>query len=222
MGRRPRGDRQPALIRRDFTLDRPIACARLYVTAHGLYETEINGRRVGDEALAPGWTVYPHRLRYRTHDVTDHLTEGANTIGAWLGDGWYRGKYGFDGGTRNIYGTDQSLIAQLEVTYDDGTTTVIATDDTWRAAPGPIVTSGLYEGETFDARLHHASWSTPAGAHTGTWSPVRTGERDPRTLVAPLGPRSLAPRSSPRSPSPRPPTAATSSTSGRTWSAAYV
>ncbi|WP_327657674.1 family 78 glycoside hydrolase catalytic domain [Streptomyces sp. NBC_00483] len=184
----PEGDRQPALIRRDFTLDRPIARARLYVTAHGLYEAEINGRRVGDEALAPGWTVYPHRLRYRTHDVTDHLTEGANAIGAWLGDGWYRGKYGFDGGTRNIYGTDQSLIAQLEVTYDDGTTTVVATDDTWRAAPGPILISGLYEGETFDARLHHASWSTPAGAHTGTWTPVRTGERDPRTLVAPLGP----------------------------------
>ncbi|MGV9943669.1 family 78 glycoside hydrolase catalytic domain [Streptomyces sp. NPDC003401] len=182
----PEAMRRPARVRRDFRLDRPVVRARLYVTAHGLYEVEINGRRVGDEILAPGWTVYPHRLRYRTHDVTAHLTEGANTVGAWLGDGWYRGKYGFDGGTRNIYGTDQSLIAQLEVTHDDGTTTVIATDGTWSAAPGPILTSGLYEGETFDARLHDPHWATPQSGWNGT--PVAVGNRDPRTLVAPLGP----------------------------------
>ncbi|MGV9503831.1 family 78 glycoside hydrolase catalytic domain [Streptomyces sp. NPDC003642] len=191
----PAAARQPARIRRDFRLERPVARARLYVTAHGLYEVEINGRRVGDEVLAPGWTVYPHRLRYRTHDVTEHLTQGANTIAAWLGDGWYRGKYGFDGGTRNIYGTDQSLIAQLEVTHDDGTTLVVATDGTWHAAPGPILTSGLYEGETFDARLADDGWSTPGHTRsvsghtkTGAWTPVRIGSRDPATLVAPSGP----------------------------------
>lgn len=186
----PEAERRPARVRKDFRLDRPVAHARLYVTAHGLYEAEINGRRVGDETLAPGWTVYPHRLRYRTHDVTDHLTGGANTIGAWLGDGWYRGKYGFDGGTRNIYGTDQALIAQLEVVHDDGSVTVIATDGTWHAAPGPILTSGLYEGETFDARLHDPHWCTPSLSRTAsdTWSPVRTGRRDPATLVAPMGP----------------------------------
>ncbi|GAA4811077.1 family 78 glycoside hydrolase catalytic domain [Streptomyces ziwulingensis] len=184
----PQAMRRPARVRKDFSLTRPVARARLHVTAHGLYEVEINGRRVGDEILAPGWTVYPHRLRYRTHDVTDRLTDGANTLGAWLADGWYRGKYGFDGGTRNIYGTDQSLIAQLEVIYDDGTTAVIATDHTWRAAPGPVLTSGLYEGETFDARLHDPAWATPSGADTGEWSAVRTGTRDPATLVAPLGP----------------------------------
>jgi alpha-L-rhamnosidase len=183
----PAADRRPARVRKDFTLDRPVARARLYITAHGLYEAEINGRRVGDEALAPGWTVYPERLRYRTHDVTGHLTEGANTLGAWLGDGWYRGRYGFDGGTRNIYGTDQSLLAQLEVTYEDGTTTVIATDGTWTAAPGPILTSGLYEGETFDARLDDPHWATPGAADAG-WTSVRVADRDPRTLVAPQAP----------------------------------
>lgn len=184
----PEADRRPARVRKDFHLDRPVTRARLYITAHGLYEAEINGRRVGDEILAPGWTVYPHRLRYRTHDVTGHLTEGANTIGAWLGDGWYRGKYGFDGGTRNIYGTDQSLIAQLEVTYEDGTTASFATDGTWSAAPGPILTSGLYEGETFDARLHDPGWATVPGAGGGDWTPVRAGSRDLDTLVAPTGP----------------------------------
>ncbi|MFI8191789.1 family 78 glycoside hydrolase catalytic domain [Streptomyces sp. NPDC085946] len=184
----PRAERRPARVRKDFRLDRPVARARLYVSAHGLYEVEINGRRVGDEALAPGWTVYPHRLRYRTHDVTGHLAEGANTIGAWLADGWYRGKYGFDGGTRNIYGTDQSLLAQLEVTHADGSTVVIATDGTWSAAPGPLLASGLYEGETFDARLHDPHWATPRGTRSADWTPVRTGSRDPRTLVAPQGP----------------------------------
>ncbi|OKI91174.1 alpha-L-rhamnosidase [Streptomyces sp. CB02058] len=184
----PEAERRPALVRKDFRLDRTPARARLYVSAHGLYEAEINGRRVGDETLAPGWTVYPHRLRYRTHDVTAHLTEGPNTIGAWLGDGWYRGTYGFDGGTRNIYGTDQALFAQLEVTYTDGTTDVVATDGTWSAAPGPILASGLYEGETFDARLHDPDWSAPHRAESGDWTPVRTGSRDPGTLVAPMGP----------------------------------
>ncbi|WP_424921831.1 family 78 glycoside hydrolase catalytic domain [Streptomyces sp. wa1] len=184
----PAADRRPTRVRKDFELHGPVACARLYISAHGLYEAEINGRRVGDEVLAPGWTVYPHRLRYRIHDVTDLLAEGANTIGAWLGDGWYRGKYGFDGGTRNIYGTDQSLIAQLEVTYEDGTTASVATDRTWSAAPGPILTSGLYEGETFDARLHDPGWATPSGADAEEWTPVRTGSRDFGTLVAPMGP----------------------------------
>ncbi|MET9677839.1 family 78 glycoside hydrolase catalytic domain [Streptomyces sp. NPDC006482] len=184
----PGAERRPARVRKHFRADdKPIERARLYITAHGLYEAEINGTRVGDEVLAPGWTVYPHRLRYRTHDVTALLTPGANTIGAWLGDGWYRGKYGFDGGTRNIYGTDQSLIAQLEVTYTDGTTTVVATDRTWYAAFGPILTSGLYEGETFDARLDDPRWATPTASSDG-WTPVRTGTRDPRTLVAPEGP----------------------------------
>jgi alpha-L-rhamnosidase len=184
----PEAERRPARVRRHFEArDTPIARARLYVTAHGLYEVELNGSRVGDEVLAPGWTVYPRRLRYRTHDVTALVDAGANTVGAWLADGWYRGRYGFDGGTRNIYGTDQALIAQLEITYTDGSTTVVATDSSWHAAVGPILTSGLYEGETFDARLDDPLWATPSATMDG-WTPVRTGTRDTATLVAPTGP----------------------------------
>ncbi|WP_338693931.1 family 78 glycoside hydrolase catalytic domain [Streptomyces sp. Q6] len=180
----PDTDRRPARVRKDFTLTKPVAHARLYITAHGLYEAEINGRRVGDDTLSPGWTVYGQRLRYYTYDVTDHLTDGANTIGAWLGDGWYRGRIGFDGGTRDLYGTDQSLIAQLEITHLDSSTTTIGTDATWQAAPSPILTAGLYEGETYDARLDEAAWSTPH--HTDTaWQPVAVHHRDPATLIAP-------------------------------------
>lgn len=183
----PDSDRRPAQVRRDFAVTKPVARARLYITAHGLYEAEINGRRVGDDALSPGWTVYGQRLRFYTYDVTGHLADGANTIGAYLADGWYRGRIGFDGGTRNIYGTDQSLMAQLEITHPDGTSTVIPTDTRWQAAPGPLLTAGLYEGETFDARLHDPAWSTPQHRNHG-WGAVAVHPRDPHTLVAPQAP----------------------------------
>jgi alpha-L-rhamnosidase len=173
----PAADRRPARVRREFDLTRPVVAARLYVTAHGLYEMEINGSRVGDDALSPGWTVYPKRLRYYTYDVTVLLAEGRNAMGGWLGDGWYRGRIGFEGGTSNIYGSDLSLIAQLEVTHDDGTVT---------AARGPILSSGLYDGEHFDAREHDPAWSRPGGG--ADWTPVRVGTRDPDTIVAAQGP----------------------------------
>ena len=97
-----------------------IVRARVYSTAHGVYELEVNGERVGDDVLAPGWTSYSHRLRYQTHDVTAALRSGENVIGAWLADGWYRGHIGFDGGVWDIYGSDVALLAQLEVTTADG------------------------------------------------------------------------------------------------------
>ena len=182
------GDRRPARVRREFVVDRPIVSARLYASAHGVYEAEINGMRVGDDTLSPGWTVYSRRLRYRTYDVTSYLVEGPNAIGAWLGDGWYRGRLGFNGGTRNIYGADQSWLAQLEIAHDDGTTTTIATDASWQAATGPIITSSLYDGEVHDARADNPDWSKPDGANGGGWTPVKVHKRDPATLIPAEGP----------------------------------
>ncbi len=179
--------RRPPLVRREFELRAPVAHARLYASAHGLYEVELNGTRVGDDALSPGWTVYGTRLRYYTYDVTPLLAEGANAIGSWLGDGWYRGRLGWRGGFHNLFGSDLSLFAQLEVTYTDGTSETIATDDSWRASPGPIVRSGLYDGEIYDARDELPGWSTPGFDDSG-WTPVAIGSRDPATLVAPQGP----------------------------------
>lgn len=180
----PDTERRPALVRRGFTLTQPVTQARLYVTAHGLYEAEINGRRIGDHEFSPGWTTYDERLVYWTFDVTHELTQGENMLGAWLGDGWYRGRLGFNGGYRDLYGTDQALIAQLEITHADGTRTVVATDGTWCAAPSPIVESGLYDGEKHDAREEFVGWSLPGASDAG-WTPVRVGHRDTSTLVAP-------------------------------------
>ncbi|WP_430332906.1 family 78 glycoside hydrolase catalytic domain [Rhodococcus sp. ACT016] len=180
--------RRPPLVRNEFVVDGEVLTARLYATAHGLFEAEINGRRVGDDALAPGWTVYPERLRYSTYDVTDHLRAGQNAIGAYLGDGWYRSRIGLGlYGDWDRFGSDLSLLAQLEITYTDGRRQVVATGPDWTAAPSPILYSGNYDGETYDARCEIAGWSE-SGADTASWSPVVVAERDARTLVAPEGP----------------------------------
>ena len=84
--------------------DAAIRRARIYATAHGVYELELNGVRVGDQELAPGWTAYESRLRYQTYDVTDLLAPGENVVGAWLGDGWWRGHLGWDG-RKDLYGS---------------------------------------------------------------------------------------------------------------------
>jgi alpha-L-rhamnosidase len=179
---------QPApLLRRGFDVRRGVKQARLYVTALGVYEAEINGVTVGDQVLAPGWTSYDHRLRYQTFDVTAMLREGRNAVGAVLGDGWYRGRIGFGGGRRNIYGDRLALLAQLEISYDDGTTDRLVTDETWRATSGPIRASDIYDGETYDAREERSGWST-AEYVDRDWSGVQTIERDLDTLVAPSGP----------------------------------
>ena len=180
-------ERRPSLVRTSFDVRDGLVRARLYATAHGVYEAEINGTRVGDDALSPGWTVYGARLRYYTYDVTAALSPGSNAIGAWLGDGWYRGRLGWRGGFRNVYGTDQSFLGQLELTYADGTREIVATDGSWRSAASPIIASGLYDGEDYDAREEQSGWSSPGFDDSG-WDVAQERHRDPATLVAPTAP----------------------------------
>ena len=174
-------------LRREFELSQTIQQARLYITALGVYEAQINGAMLGDHVMAPGWTSYRHRLRYQTFDVTDLLEAGRNVIGAILGDGWYRGRLGYHGGRRNIYGDRLALLAQLEIEYVDGSVQTIVTDQEWRAATGPLLASDIYDGEIYDARLEMPGWST-AGYDDRTWSGVHILDRGLDTLVAPTGP----------------------------------
>ncbi|WP_211116400.1 alpha-L-rhamnosidase [Glycomyces buryatensis] len=183
----PEAMRRPALLRSEFRLASPVRSARLYASAHGLYRAEINGVRVGDDDLSPGWTSYANRIRYYTYDVTGLLREGSNAIGAQLADGWFRGRLGFGGGHVNLYGEHTSLVAQLEVTHMDGTVTVVATADDWLAAPSPIVTSGLLEGERYDARDEIPGW-TELGVDPADWSPVALRDFAFDRLTAPNGP----------------------------------
>lgn len=179
--------RRAPMLRHEFALPhQPVQRARLHVTAHGLAEIELNGTRVGDVELLPGWTPYHHRLRVHTFDVTQQLRPGANAIGAWLADGWFRGRIGFEGGNWNLYGEHVGLLAQLEVTTEDGTQ-VISTGTGWRSAPGPLTRSSLYDGETYDARLHPVGWSEP-GFDDAEWHEVEAHDLDLSVLGAPDGP----------------------------------
>ena len=180
-------DQPAALFRTEFPAGDGVVSARLYVTAHGLFEAEINGERVGADVLAPGWTSYRHRLRYHTYDVTALLRDGDNAIAVTVADGWFRGHVGFDGGHRNLYGAELGLLAQLEIRYDDGTVRPVGTGEGWRAGHGPIVRSGIYAGETYDARLEPNGWSRPGFDDSG-WSRVVAGAAPKGQLVAPTGP----------------------------------
>src|ERR1700730_13655398 len=106
--------RPSPLFLKKFALNKKISSAFAYITAHGLYEAQINGKRVGDAYLTPGWTSYNKRLQYQVYDVTGLLNKGTNAIGVMLGNGWYRGYLAWND-RHNIYGKDISLLFQLEI-----------------------------------------------------------------------------------------------------------
>jgi alpha-L-rhamnosidase len=161
-------------LRKEFVCRTPVR-ATLYSSALGLYEIHINGNRVGEDYLTPGWTDYHRRVYYQTYDVTSLLHEGRNAIGAILSDGWYSGYVG-PGGKRCWYGIHPRLAIQLEIEYRDGPTTIVTTDSTWRAVTGPLREADLLMGETYDAQAELTGWSR-AGHDDAAWSPVSVTQR---------------------------------------------
>lgn len=178
--------RPSPMLRKDFQLPNPVRSARLYITSHGLYEAHINGQRIGDQYLTPGWTSYNKRLQYQTFDVTKILKQGPNATGVMLGDGWYRGHLAWEN-NRNIYGRNLGLLFQLEVEYTDGTRETIASDQNWKCSTGPIVKAGIYYGEAYDARLEIPGWTT-AGFDDHDWKDVRVLNEGKTNLVASYAP----------------------------------
>jgi alpha-L-rhamnosidase len=160
-----------------FDLPDGVVKARLYATAHGLYTAWLNGQRVGDQLLAPGWTSYGHRLRYQTYDVTDLVRSGGNNLAVLLGNGWYRGRLGWNGRHAH-YGDRLALLAQLEVTTSDGKVLRLGTDDSWTARESGILADDLYDGQRTDLRPR-------TDDRTGT---VEVVDADLARLVAPDGP----------------------------------
>ncbi|KAI0513298.1 extracellular glycosyl hydrolase family 78 protein [Xylaria bambusicola] len=181
---------QPILFRKDFSLDGNITSARLYITAEGVYEAFINGQRVGDAVLAPGWQSYQHRLVYDTYDVTNLLEDSSNTIGIHVGEGWYSGRIGFET-TRNIWGDTLGAFALLVVTDADGSSETIATDLTWSSSTGAITTSEIYDGEYYDTAKEQSGWATSnfmPPANSSNWIGVKAIASPLSRLVAPDGP----------------------------------
>jgi alpha-L-rhamnosidase len=169
---------RPVTLRRQFDLAKPIFRARLYITAHGIYDAKINEAQVGNDVLAPGWTSYKHRLIYQTYDVTQLVLQGHNDIRVDLAEGWYCGRLGFLGGHHNNYGTRVGIIAMLFVQHSDGDETVIGSDSEWHWTVSGISISEIYNGETYDARvrLSESTWDTVLAL------PIQDN------LIAPIGP----------------------------------
>ncbi len=157
-------------LRKSFPLDKPVRRAVLYVTALGLYEVHINGQRVGDHVLAPDWTDYRQRVRYQAYDVTALFKRGQNAMAALLANGWYSGHIG--NGGYQFFGKIPAFLAQLEVTYADGRTERIVTDDSWKSHASPILSSDFMLGEDHDARLEMKDWDQPALDENG-WTAGR-------------------------------------------------
>ena len=173
-------------FRKEFQLAKTVASARIYVASHGFYELQINGRKVGDQVLTPGWTSYLKRLQYQVFDVTKMLAKGNNAIGAELGDGWYRGTLGW-GNNWAIYGKRLGVLLQIEITYTDGSSSTVLSDETWKATnDGPIRMDDIYNGETYDANRILTGWSNP-GYDDKNWQKVRTGDYDNNNLIASEG-----------------------------------
>lgn len=168
---------QPSpMLRREFALAKPVRRAVVFASALGLYELHLNGRKVGDHALAPEWTDYRRRAQYQGYDVTGFVAAGANAIGAILAPGWFAGQIGLAGYfialERGLYGRHLRFAACLHVEFEDGTVERVCTGPEWKAtAEGPIRSSDILRGETYDARREMPGWDCPGFDDAG-WVPV--------------------------------------------------
>ncbi|MCH4155944.1 MAG: glycoside hydrolase family 78 protein [Muribaculaceae bacterium] len=167
------GDQNSApLLRKTFEVDGKVKSARLYATARGIYECQMNGKRVGADFYNPGWTDYRNRIMYNTYDVTSLINQGKNAIGATLGSGWWSNVMAYQIAWQDQYGERESLMAKLVIDYDDGTRTTVVSDSSWLCNDnGPVIADGMLNGETYDARREVAKWSE-VKCDTSKWSNV--------------------------------------------------
>ena len=197
------------LLRREFELAADVEKARLYVTSLGVNRVSINGQPTSDELLNPGWSSYHQRLLAATYDVTALLSSGSNVVSGVLGDGWYRGRLGWDPtDDRGRYGTELGLIAQLEIELSDGSSVRVVTDEDWLASTGEILSADLYDGSVIDLTSRQQDWELP-GFDASGWKkaaviavqrtlirsrrfpPVREIERRPTQVISRSGNKTI-------------------------------
>ncbi|AXC10873.1 Alfa-L-rhamnosidase [Acidisarcina polymorpha] len=171
------------LLRKTFDVSSPITSARLYVTALGAYQMHINGRRVGDQVLAPGWMDFREHVPYQAYDVTALLKTGANVLGAYLAPGWYTTPLMWFRQGYNYGSTPPALKAQMRLEHADGSVQWVATDESWKADSSPVLKAEIYDGETYDARRTQPGWDT-ASFPGDSWKPVALIEPVEPAIVA--------------------------------------
>lgn len=173
---------QPSYFRKEFQTPRKIAAATAFVTARGLYTLYLNGQRVGNSYLTPGWTSYNHRIQYQAYDVTSLIKKGTNALGAILAQGWYSGRLTWKPGNAP-FGEKTALLMQMIIRYTDGSSEYLVTDDSWKYSTGEITFTGIYDGETIDARCAQEGWNTP-GFNAQKWQAAQKANYPFTDLVA--------------------------------------
>lgn len=169
----PSSDINAPIMRKSVNVAKAVKRARLYATARGAYWFYINGQRVGDGYLNPGWTDFRHRIMYNTYDVTQMLRQGNNALGIELGHGWFCDDFGWAGAMwGDQYGYKPSALAMIKVEYTDGTNETFVTDNTWKVYNGgPLYVNNLYHGVIYDARREVDGWKEP-GFNDAAWEKV--------------------------------------------------
>ncbi len=179
--------RPATYFRKDFAASSKLKRATAYVTALGLVDLHINGKRVSDDLFTPGWTDYDKRVYYRTYDVTYSINEGQNAVGAILGDGWYSGYVGY-GGHRAHYGDRPRVRVQIDLEYSDGRVEHVGTSSDWHAGTGPVLQQDFLMGETYDARLEAAGWDKPGFKAAGWQASEKVNGLNPAVEAYPAQP----------------------------------
>lgn len=169
----PGSDVNAPIMRKSVNVAKAVKRARLYATARGAYWFYINGQRVGDGYLNPGWTDFRHRIMYNTYDVTQMLRQGNNALGIELGHGWFCDDFGWAGAMwGDQYGYKPSALAMIKVEYTDGTNETFVTDNTWKVYNGgPLYVNNLYHGVIYDAQREVDGWKEP-GFNDAAWEKV--------------------------------------------------
>ncbi|MCD8739263.1 glycoside hydrolase family 78 protein [Mucilaginibacter roseus] len=175
------------LFRKQVDLGKTVKAATAYITAKGLYEAYINGKKIGDAYFTPGWTSYKDHLQYQAYDVTSLLKKGDNALSAMLADGWYRGGLTWDQ-KKNYYGDTRALLMQINVQYTDGSSETIVTDESWKTSYGALLKSSHYNGEVYDARKEKAGWMTPGYNEDNSWASVAIKDYGYADLTGMSGP----------------------------------
>ena len=168
------------IFSKSFTVRAAVKRARIYATSRGVYEAYLNGKRIGEDRMCPGWTSYHHRLQYQIYDITEMLRE-ENEIKIMVGNGWYKGIFGFML-TPDIYGDRVGAFTEIHIEYEDGSRELVCTDETWTVQTGEVRYSEIYMGETMDTTVCESEGNSGVSAiRTGT---VSSMDFDKRTLTA--------------------------------------
>ncbi len=175
-------NRPAQYFRNTVEVKKEIAQATAYITSKGMYEATINGKKIGDAYLTPGWTSYKKRLQYQVYNVSSMLTKGKNTLAAVLGNGWFRGTLGWTNNV-DIFGKDLALLMQVNIVYTDGTKDIFITDENWKSSYGSIQTNEIYHGEEIDASKEQQGWNLPA-FDDSKWSTVTIMNSGYANLIA--------------------------------------